>query len=144
MRQGHHVEQLLEAKGKLLFSLFFLPGAACPRGAPPAAWGCAGQLGAARLRLPSFPGARRSCCQQRGTELVSCPSPSSPPAPDVPLCRWLLCPSLGPLVPTQPLAGAGVQLRAREPLQLRAAWPCPGLGGGRRGQLLSRLGGTQG
>lgn len=103
MRQGHHGEQLLEAKGKLFFSLFFLPGPACPL----APGGCAGQLGAARPRFPARPGARRSCCQQRGTERASCPSPSSPPAPDVLLCRWLLCPSFRPLVPKQPLAGAG-------------------------------------
>lgn len=57
MRQGHHGEQLLEAKGKLLFSLFFPPGTGLPAGCSP---GSGGLRGSARGRPPRAPRLPRS------------------------------------------------------------------------------------
>lgn len=87
--------------------------------------------------LPACPGARSCCCQQRGTERASCPSPSCPPAPAVLLGRWLLCPSFAPLVPKHPWPGPGSS-PAPGAVAAAAGPGCgvPGLGGGRRRQLL--------
>lgn len=102
MRQGHHGEQLLKAEGKLLFSLFSLPGPACPRGAPPTA-------GAARVssELPACPGARRSRCQQRGQSLHPAQAPLLPPLQTCCFAGGSSARPLLPLSPAPPVRGRG-------------------------------------